>query len=97
MEWIFDSSVVLQPDTDYWFYMDIPTNETDPFMGLVSITTDTYAGGNFYYSYPADQNYFSDVDSDLAFRLTGTSAIPEPSMAFALIIAGGFVLSRRRR
>ncbi len=85
-EWVFDAAVTLLPDTAYWFYMDRPTNTTDPFMGVVSITTDTYAGGNFYYSYPADMDYVSDDDADLVFQLNGT-AVPEPAAVVLLLVA----------
>lgn len=95
-EWVFDAAVTLAPDTDYWFCMDRHTNETEPFMGVVSITRDTYDGGNFYYSTPSSADYVSDDDGDLAFQLNGT-AVPEPATGLLLLIAATGIVALRRR
>ena len=72
--WQFNSSVTLNPNTQYFFY----TNSAIPAF-LLTGTGGTYTGGNGYFALGVN-NGFASISNDMNFDLSGTIvAVPEPS------------------
>jgi len=85
----FDPGVILQPNTQYFFY----TNASFIVSGSA---TDTYTGGTAYYALGAASN-FTSLPADANFTLNGTP-VPEPG---TVLLVGSAVLAlmalRRRK
>jgi hypothetical protein len=79
--WNFASSVILQPNTQYFVYMDSAGSHLAPQQGTA------LAGASGYLTFPSAGSY--GLSPVLAFDLTGT-AIPEP--ANLLLAATGMSL-----
>lgn len=89
--WRFDPSVILQANTLYFFYSSVALSVS----GSGGPATN-YPGGSAYFSDGA-QAFFTDLDDDANFRLTGTP-VPEPASGLLLLTGLAAVrLARRRR
>ncbi len=89
--WHFAPSVVLQANTQYFFYSSVALTVS----GSGGPAT-AYPGGSGYFS-NGTEAFFTDPSDDANFRLTGT-AVPEP--ATGLLVLTGLAaarLARRRR
>ena len=93
--WQFASTLVLQPNTHYFFYTNAP----------LAVRGQGGAGGDYpgtsYFAFPVD--FVNNPLADLNFNLSGTTvsdpaAVPEPATLF-LLSAGlaGSLAARRRR
>jgi hypothetical protein len=75
--WTFDSSVMLQPNFQYFFYMNSLASGVRPFIS--STGTDVYAGGKIYYTGGGvNSNFVSNSTSDMNFTLSYTDTNPGP-------------------
>lgn len=92
--WKF-SDLTLNPDTQYYFYMDsiVPLGQAV----LLTESGGTYAGGD---AYGAGGGSFVDVSgADMQFVLTGdqVTATPEPGTLALAFGAAGLIAALRRR
>lgn len=88
-EWTFAADLTLQPDTQYWFYMDgLPG-------ALLGYNGAAYSGGDLYYA-TSSAPYMFAGPSDARFQLEG---VPEPSTLVALagLLGMGLLGYWRRR
>jgi hypothetical protein len=92
-EWVFATTVQLEQDTDYWFYMS-------GVAGGVLLEFEMgnpLASGDFYFTNPSPPDPYAFTTShDAAFELEGTPTVPEPS-SWALASLGLLTLSILRR
>jgi hypothetical protein len=91
--WIFNTVLTLNPNTQYFFYM----NKTTP-TGTGVYVGDGYAGGIAYGN--AGGGSFAGVSSaDIQFRLTGdqVTGAPEPGTLALMAGAVGLLTAVRRR
>ena len=70
-EWVFSPSVILQANTQYYFFTDTIST------ARVASMLDRYSGGTAIRTFPGP-NYQVDTVHDAVFQLQGT-AVPEPS------------------
>ena len=75
----FNPSVTLQGNTQYFIYTDTVQNS------LFIDTLHSYAGGTIYAL--SGGNFTADSSFDLAFRLTGTPAVPLPTALSAGVVS----------
>jgi hypothetical protein len=93
-QWQF-TGLTLNPNTQYFFYMDGFTNEVVKFS-----LTNPYAGGEGFNAVGPTTNYQAvGATFDLDFSAQGeVTAVPEPSsIVFFSLAAGGYGLRRRMR
>ena len=92
-EWSFDSDVLINPDTQYFFYA-----RTSSFIRKAFSNSDAYPDGAYYESGNASSNFTSSQSRDWFFELEGTAvAVPEPVGAGSLSLLLGVGLLKRRR
>lgn len=93
--WVFGPSVILQPNTKYYFYMD--TASPVPL-----VAGDSFPGGELYSAASAVSGYSPDVSLDLDFFVTGnrvSNPAPIPGaglLSYLLLGCGGAAACRRR-
>lgn len=91
-EWSFDSDVLINPDTQYFFYA-----RTSSFTRKAFSNSDAYADGEYYESGNDSSNFTLSQSRDWFFELEGT-AVPEPASAgFLSLLLGVGLLKRHRR
>jgi hypothetical protein len=89
--WHFAPSVILQANTQYFFYSNVALSVS----GSGGPAT-AYPGGSAYFSNGAEA-FFTDPVDDANFRLTGTP-VPEPATGLLVLTGlGAARLARRRR
>jgi hypothetical protein len=89
--WHFDPSVILQANTLYFFYSNVALSVS----GSGGPAT-AYPGGSAFFSNGVEA-FFTDLDDDANFRLTGTP-VPEPASGLLLLTGlAAARLARRRR
>jgi len=77
----FDSSLILLPGTQYFFY-------ENGFLPSGAITGgNVYAGGQAYYSGSADSNFVPDFGDSANFRVTGLPT-PDSASTWRLFLLG---------
>lgn len=86
--WVFDPSVTLSGNTQYFFYPDSRFNGA----GGTTTTGDTYAGGVMYNSANGTGNYGPSSFADVAFNLSGASAAPGPIPGTGLLSLAGLLI-----
>jgi len=91
-QYIFDPTVVLQPNTQYFFY----ANQSGTVIGA---NFTTYLGGSAYGSFGLNSSFVNGPNSDASFRLSGTpvaTAVPTPALLPGLIGMGVAAFRKRR-
>ncbi len=91
-QWQF-SNLILNPNTQYFFYMDDATTDVVKFS-----LTNSYSGGVGFNAVAASTLYNGiGPNFDLNFSLQGVTAVPEPaSVLFFGLAVGGLGLRRWR-
>jgi hypothetical protein len=92
--WVFDPSVTLQPNTQYFFYMN-----STPAASLAVDSAGGYAGGT---EYSLNGTTFSAASGDLDFTLSSAQASPGPIpgsglLSYLLLGFGGAAFHKRLR
>jgi hypothetical protein len=91
--WVFDPSVTLQANIQYYFYMS-STNGT-----YIKISTD-YADGNAYNATDTSSSYMYSVGSDVNFQLSGDPApapLPGAGLLSYLVVGCGALTALRKK
>ena len=95
--YVFDESVILEADTQYWVYMGGESS----LAGGGFTFDDPFPGGQAYEQFgSADGDYFNNGSTlDFNFVLSGdvVNPIPEPGCATTMLALGSLILVRRRR
>lgn len=96
-EFVFASSVTLQPNVQYFFYQD--EGKTDNYLRYKSLST--YLGGDRYSAGIPDplNPYFLNSGTDWNFTLSGAAVVPEPSaiVLLGIALAAGMAYRHLRR
>jgi len=100
VQWSFDPSVTLSPNTQYWLYMNSSSKKSDTDVHILYFTAPTtssaeYTGGQQYYAHLP--GYGAATSADMAFQLEGQPVIPEPSTCALLAFGLVSLVALRRR